>query len=894
MAGTGKKQNPEPRGGLVQDWAIVKQSWDVDRLCEDLALIKGRETKAGQGPSPLSPTEMVLLNGTLVGASTRVLAQMMGRKESGIKTDLSKTIYHYLKLLLKYGEGARYPKEQVLELLRDRGYGRQPQALIPERSPQALERLAQVVPSGPLHFVGRQGELKQVMAWLSGVQAGSSLAVEGVGGIGNTALVRRALERFLATGTSAFVGRSLDTMRFVYVMAGQQYLTATGTIKILGKPLGFQQVLGEIAQQIDFQLPDGNFSQTINKKFGEKLGGEFGREAISTTGVNPDGEGLGTGLEGEWIQAVMGPLNRSLGERPTLVLIDNGEQLPRELLEQWLARVPGAVKVIVTSRTRLAVDQRIHLAPLEEGEIGQLIHRGLQHHSVSEAIARPADQKSLARVSQGIPLVAVQGLGRAALGLPMGTVLADLRDPTAGLMRFCVAPVVDPLWRSPTVQRLLLAFARFPVGAIASVVYQVSGLGDREADRAFGELMRHSLLQQVDWRLWPLAQAYVKFLTDQMTEHLTNHLTDQSSNGSSEELENGTDSEMSRQVEALDRRWLAWGQGWLARHGDRDRWEWTESESLERQWENLEGLLDWCVAGDHPEGFWSLWGWIKGYTQTAGLVELRKRWLAWVSQAFQGRGAWEKAATAYFDLGLTYSNADAPGSLAIASRHFEQAWQWRSSCGLQLRADLVVNQCRVAIRQGEEMTAQHWLRQGRSLLKETATPQPNSEPVAESIAEPVAEPVASIRTRLEIQLFYCEGELHFEAGRWEQSRQCYEQAKGLAIASNWQRAAVLSEGWLGDIAFRQGRWDEAEKQLESTIQRAEVEGDLRCLALCRYTLAEVAQAQGRDRRAHSLAAKALRGFRGLGMTQEESQTVQFLKSLSFRPVHLGLLLDGEL
>ncbi|MEM9770368.1 MAG: tetratricopeptide repeat protein [Cyanobacteria bacterium P01_D01_bin.73] len=879
-------------GELVPEWAIVDQVWDVERLRQDLAVIKGQRTRAGQGPCPLSPTEMTFLRGTLFGANTRQIAQAMGRQENGIKTDLSKTVYLYLKVLLGYGEGVRYPKDQVLRLLRDRGYGGQSRTVSPQ--PPALDALKQVLPPGPASFVGRQEELDMLNSWLRSDRQGSALSVEGPGGIGKTALVQRALVDFFESAKIASDGGSESDwlsgarpMRLVFVPVGQQRLTSVGVMEPLGGTLKFNQVLHLIATRVG-----------VDKELGFKLGGDvansekFERLKAETS---EDSSGAGA-IAGKGHSSLnwsdVARLNDALSAQPTVVFIDSAEKLPKGLLEQWLATLPWAVTVIVTSRERMALNRRIDLRPLADEAMAQLVNREAQNRALKLS---KAQQGELIRVAQGMPLVVSYGLARVSLGLPLSMVLADLQDPLGGLVQFSVAPLLDRLWRSPDVQALLLALWRFPAGAIASLVYDVAGLSEREGDRALAELTRCSLLQPRDhrWVLWPLAQVYVAFLTANRLQHPSSqsgklcHDSDGNSSdrGRSDGLEDAGLEPFGALLEALNGRWLAWGKDWLARHGDHDRWEWKDYGALDGQWGNLEALLDWCMSSDRVEDFWQLWPWVKGYTQLGGRVMLRKKWLSWASGAFEAQQNLTAAAAAYFDLGFTYSNSDTPDSLATAQSHFDRAWQWRDQCSDQCRVDLIVNQFRLAIRQGREEDASRWL----------ATGWKSAEAMGKGLDQDCEVPEGELHPgdRLRTQLSYFEGEMHLEAGRLDEAGGCYSRARDVATATGWERATVMSEGWLGEIALRQGRLDQAEKLLKGTVQKSLEQSDRRALALGRLTLARVISAQGSDRRAYTLATESFKGFRQLGMELEMDQAARFIRGLSYKPANLSLLLDGE-
>ncbi|MEM9245202.1 MAG: tetratricopeptide repeat protein, partial [Cyanobacteria bacterium P01_F01_bin.153] len=590
-----------------------------------------------------------------------------------------------------------------------------------------------------------------------------------------------------------------------------------------------------------------------------------------------DGE-IGEGIGGEyglnWEGLVC--LNDALAAQPTVVFIDNGEELPRGALEQWLEMLPWAVTVIVASRKRLALDRRIDLQPLGDNAITQLVSQETEHRGVKLS---QEQQGQLVEVAQGMPLVVHYGLTQAALGLPLAMVLADLQDPLKNLVRFSVAPIINQLWRSPVIQKLLLGFSRFPAGTTASAIYKVAGLDSDEGDRALGELIQNNLLQQREhrWVLWPLAQVYVEFLVAGGLQSL------EGEDKPAEEGVEGAADLRTLDFEGFYQRWLDWGKSWLQRYGDRDRWEWKDYDTLDGQWGNLEKLVNWCMETNCLDGFWQMWPWLRGYTQMDGLSEQRKTWLQWASQGFEEGEDWGKATVAYFDLGYTYANSDTPEALAMARAYYDRAWQWRDQCGLDVRGEVIVSQYRLAVCQYREDDARMWLGLGRQLIEEIGK---MAEPLTSADGRPTRE-------RINAQLSYCEGEFHYRAKRWDESERCYQQARDAAIAINWKRAAILSEGWLGGLALQKGQVDKAEQLIERTLQKAFDHGDYRCLALCQIGLAEVAQAQGRDRRAATLAAKALQGFRELDMRLEAEHAIQFIKTLNRKPANLDLLLEGE-
>ncbi len=66
----------------------AQTEWDLDRLYQDLANIKGK---------PLSPMEKLHLRGLLCGHSPTTIAKILRKNAKGLHVDLAKTLYPYLK-----------------------------------------------------------------------------------------------------------------------------------------------------------------------------------------------------------------------------------------------------------------------------------------------------------------------------------------------------------------------------------------------------------------------------------------------------------------------------------------------------------------------------------------------------------------------------------------------------------------------------------------------------------------------------------------------------------------------------------------------------------------------------------------------------------------------------
>ena len=76
---------------LEEHFKSVGELWDLKRLYDDLATIKG---------DSLTPTEKLHLRGLLCGYSPAVLAKRLHKSPRGIQSDVSSTINRYIKKLV--------------------------------------------------------------------------------------------------------------------------------------------------------------------------------------------------------------------------------------------------------------------------------------------------------------------------------------------------------------------------------------------------------------------------------------------------------------------------------------------------------------------------------------------------------------------------------------------------------------------------------------------------------------------------------------------------------------------------------------------------------------------------------------------------------------------------
>ncbi len=91
----------------------ASEEWDLETLYYDLSSAKGKH---------LTPTEKLHLRGLLCGYSPAEIAEKLHKQVSGVETDLSATIYRYVKELAGVGNEKLESYRKVSEILENAGY----------------------------------------------------------------------------------------------------------------------------------------------------------------------------------------------------------------------------------------------------------------------------------------------------------------------------------------------------------------------------------------------------------------------------------------------------------------------------------------------------------------------------------------------------------------------------------------------------------------------------------------------------------------------------------------------------------------------------------------------------------------------------------------------------
>lgn len=330
-------------------------------------------------------------------------------------------------------------------------------------------RSVHLPPPDYTRLFGVEGLLARLLARLEAPDDHWLVSLEGMGGLGKTALAREAAGRLAETGRFASVA---------WETAKQEFYTWHRLETSPRPALTFEQLLDAIADQ---------------------LGGE---------GPGP----LPLAAKRERVRAL-------LRDRPCLVVVDNletavdAETLPGQLWE--LAR-PS--KFLFTSRYRLPPCPGLSALPVDElaepDALALLRYEGQQRGLLEVAQADNEALRPILAVTGGNPLALKLVVGQL-VSLPLSRVLAELKT---------VQPETDPFYQylyrrswdllSAPARHLLLCMTLLPAGGGEwEDLAALTGLSDKDLTTAITGLIAHSLLQagglEKAYTIHPLTHSFI-------------------------------------------------------------------------------------------------------------------------------------------------------------------------------------------------------------------------------------------------------------------------------------------------------------------------------------------------------------------------------------------------
>lgn len=623
-------------------FANAAKHWDLDRLYQDLEKIKQHS---------LSATERSCLRGLLLGINPNEIAEKLHRQPQGLRVDLSRGMYQYIKALTQ--QAVKNWREIAIVL----GAEYKLPATLPESSPGLLGNRSLSVP--PLELatiqnlpirdysamIGREREIEQLQTLLSYDCPVHCVSVEGTGGIGKTALALAVAYGYLNAPNSPFE-------RLIFTSAKQHRLTPQGILPRL-KPnpqRNLQDILRSIART--FQQPE-----LLLTDLDEQL---------------------------EQIQLL-------LARQHTLLIVDNLESVEDyQLILAFLYDLPPAVKTIITTRQQVPFET-IRLEPLAEPAGIRLIQ---QQATMKRLPLTPTETQALYQQTSGIPAAIVYATGQLAAGYPLSQIQHRLTQSQGDYARFYFESSVVPL-RGSLAHQLLMALSLFAESAATEALAFVVECADLiQLAEGLAELQQRSLVRQHNQRYDMLS----------LTKELTGTELKADPNIELQLRERWLEWYLHFAQEHGNKDWQEW-QDYrnLEREWSnlQDAIEWCIEQNrypeVRQFWQSVKGYTHMQGQRHDRRSCW----------------DMRLDWTDWLLQTAEQQQDWQTALEIMLDQGWTLTLLGQSRHLERADALYQHAWELRHHKAPAFQTNLAIQIAFLHIERQQFIEAMEWLTQAR-------------------------------------------------------------------------------------------------------------------------------------------------------------------------------------
>jgi alkylated DNA nucleotide flippase Atl1 len=394
----------------------LSREWEIDRLLTDL---EARVQKRYQ-----QNTRKELLMGLLCGYSLKKISKDLHKDNATVRVNVS-NIYRDIETLT--GEPDNTVKSSnLVYVLEKHGY-RRGSAISAVNKRSILHNLP-----APTYteFIGREKEMGLLLQRLSLKHAAHFITIDGIGGVGKTALILEAAYLCLKASRENYYNEpQFDAI--IFTSSKQQELIPNSILRRQQGQRNLRDIFREIANTLDEPAiiqspPDEQFDL----------------------------------------------VRQCLSKQRTLLIVDNMETIEdREKVIAFLYDLPVHVKIVLTTRVHIALlPISLRHLPLEDGLKliqQQAAEKGLNINSY--------DSLCLYQRTGGIPLAIVYAIGQVSSGYPLSFVLEKLASATGDVARFCFEQAVQGM-KEQAPHKLLMALAIFPDSPTQPAIAEVAGL----------------------------------------------------------------------------------------------------------------------------------------------------------------------------------------------------------------------------------------------------------------------------------------------------------------------------------------------------------------------------------------------------------------------------------
>ena len=503
-------------------------------------------------------------------------------------------------------------------------------------------------------FIGRKTELENLLKYIAPQYRQHITIVEGIGGVGKTALVLEAAHLCWQAKQQKSNASVPIFDAIIFTSAKSNYLRSFGILE-----RGIQEsTLRDIFQVISVTLNDPNIMQVSGK---------------------------------EQIQLVY----QSLAQQKTLLIVDNLETIQRQDRQEilsFLSDLPTSVQAVITTREKVVMYTAIYLDSLPEPESLQLIQQQAKEKEIR--LTSEQSERLYLRFG-GVPLALVYAVGQKAIGYSLKRILAPSNPIPKDIASFCFEGSVKPLREEQqSAYKLLISIAIFQKAPTFSALVEVAGLKAKlmDVEDGLAKLQQLSLVREQEdrYKMLSITRQYAL-------------------------AELAKDPNFKQEAEE---RWVKWYLEFAQRYGGKDWEDWSiKYEILGSEWVNIIQVLKWCATQERYADIKNLWQSLDNYVDIRGYWQIRLEWWDWLTKKSKQHGDLSTYVTALSEKSWTFILMGGE-NLETADKLLKEAWELREQAEFGIQARLANNIALLCMSQENYMDGLQMLDEAEKLVNQ--------------------------------------------------------------------------------------------------------------------------------------------------------------------------------
>ncbi|MEM9483402.1 MAG: NB-ARC domain-containing protein [Cyanobacteria bacterium P01_F01_bin.116] len=289
------------------------------------------------------------------------------------------------------------------------------------------------LPSQTNEFIGRKEEIEQLLRYISLDYRAPIITIDGIGGVGKTALALEVAYRCLEASIKNKENSTIPKYdSIIFVSAKDNYLLPEGIISRPERDSNLQDIFRVISQTLDNGI--------INQLTGELRVKE---------------------------------VYEALGQQSTLLIVDNMETIDdKNDVVSFLSDLPASTKAIITTRERVILYGSLRLDSLPEEDSLKLIHQ----QSVQKGVSLSDDEsKRLYEFLGGVPVAIIYAIGQLSRGYTLEGITNFANKVPENIAHYCFKASLEKI-KDTAAHKLLMGISVFRRAPTLDALVKASGL----------------------------------------------------------------------------------------------------------------------------------------------------------------------------------------------------------------------------------------------------------------------------------------------------------------------------------------------------------------------------------------------------------------------------------